>query len=92
MRAALEDRDREIRALKNMVEKLKARVEDMTERAQGAPDLAALQTMLAGAMNRPVHMPQAGFDVQSAMINATSTTGELQRRKPQRRQRARITG
>ena len=92
MRSALEDRDREIRALKNMVDKLKGRVEELTSHAQGQPDLATLQAMLAGAMNRPVHMPQAGFDAQSAMINATSATGELQRQKPQRRQRPRIAG
>jgi hypothetical protein len=93
MRAALEERDREIKVLHKTVETLKNRVEELSQRTQGVPDLAAIQALLAGAMQRPVHMPQAGFDSQAAMINATSATSQIeQAAKARRRSRTRIGG
>lgn len=91
MRTALEDRDREIKALKTMVDGLKTRVEELTTRAQGGPDLASLQALLAATMGRPTHMPAQSFDAQTAMINATSTQTLMQQEnKTKRRSRPRV--
>lgn len=85
LRHELEERDREIAHLKRMVEDLKATVQTMrNERLQQA-DLA-LQTLVAGAMPRPTHMPGVGFDPQTAMINATGQAI----RQPARRRRTRL--
>jgi hypothetical protein len=95
MRIELEERDREIRTLKSMVESLKSRVEELTSGAQGVPDLASLQALLAASMGRPTHMPNKAFDPQSAMINATSATAQLTQQanatKTKRHQRVRIS-
>ncbi len=88
MRHELEKRDREIATLTRTVEELKGLVEQMKNNAMAQPNLQQLQQLIAGAMQRPTHMPAAPFDQQSAMINAT---GEALRptEKP-RRQRPRI--
>jgi hypothetical protein len=89
MRRELEIRDREISTLTKTVESLKAQIEEMRDVATKQPNLQQLQSLLAGAMQRPVHMPVASFDPQQAMIDAQ---GEAMRpvRKPHR-QRPRIT-
>lgn len=89
VRRELEIRDREISTLTKTVADLKAQIEEMRDIATKQPNLAQLQTLLAGAMQRPVHMPAASFDPQQAMIDAQ---GEAMRptRKPHR-QRPRLS-
>jgi hypothetical protein len=89
MRHELEKRDREIATLTRTVEELKTVVEQAKNNALAGPNLQQLQTLIAGAMQRPQHMPNQGFDPQTAMINAS---GEAARpvRKPHR-QRPRIS-
>jgi predicted RNase H-like nuclease (RuvC/YqgF family) len=86
MRHELEKRDREIATLTRTVEELKAVVEQAKNNALNAPNLQQLQSLIAGAMQRPQALP--AYDTQTAMINAT---GEALRpgQKP-RRQRPRI--
>jgi hypothetical protein len=89
----LEERDREIKVLKSTVEKLMVRVEELTQNNLAQPNLAQLQTLIAGAMSRPQHMPNQAFDPQTAMINATSPTSLVEQgHKPKRRARPRVTG
>jgi hypothetical protein len=89
MRHELEKRDREIATLTRTVEELKTVVEQAKNNALAGPNLQQLQSLIAGAMQRPQHMPNQGFDPQTAMINAS---GEAARpvRKPHR-QRPRIS-
>jgi hypothetical protein len=88
MRRELEIRDREISTLTKAVETLKAQIEEMRDAAVRQPNLAQLQTMIAGAMQRPQHMPAQSFDPQSAMINATGQA--IRPTEKPRRQRPRI--
>lgn len=93
MRHELEVRDREIKVLKQMVEEMKGTISSMKQNnVGGVPDLAALQALIAASMQRPVHMPQAGFDAQSALINANSPTAQVEQAQPKRRARPRVTG
>ncbi len=89
MRHELEKRDREISTLTRTVEELKATLEQVKNNAIAQPNLQQLQNLIAGAMQRPQHMPSVSFDPQTAMINAA---GEASRpvEKPHR-QRPRIT-
>lgn len=93
MRHELEARDREIKILNKTVEDLKRTVEELRTQGSGVPNLAQLQSLLAGVMQRPVHTPQAsaGFDAQSAMINATSPTAQVTEARKNRRVRARVS-
>ena len=86
MRHELEKRDRDIATLTRTVEELKATLEQAKNAALAAPNLQQLQSLIAGAMQRPQALP--AYDTQTAMINAT---GEALRpaQKP-RRQRPRI--
>lgn len=90
MRHELEERDREIRVLKRTVDELKNTLEDMRANGLQQPNLAQLQTIIAGAMARPTHMPQQGFDPQSAMINATSATAQVTQAARGRRVRPKV--
>lgn len=85
MRAELEERDREIKVLKKTVEDLKATVEGMRSIQPNQPDLAQLQSLLAGVMQRPVSVPSTPFDAQTAQINATSATAQITQVKANRR-------
>lgn len=87
MRAQLEERDREIRTLNHKVDSLMAEVENLRAHATMPPDLAQLQAAIAGAMQRPVHMPSRGFDPQTALINANSPTAQVAKANTRRRPR-----
>lgn len=89
VRHELEARDREIKVLRKTVDDLKGLIEEMRSAAVGQPNLAQMQSMLAGLMQRPQHMPSRSFDSQTAMINAT---GESLRpvHRAAKRQRPRI--
>lgn len=92
MRAELEVRDREIKVLKKTVEDLKAVVEDLRSGSQGQPQLADLQRLIAGVMQRPVNQPSQTFDAQTAQINATSATAQLtQAAANNKRRRVRVS-
>ena len=69
VRRQFEQKDREIKVLKSQVSQLKDQLDQMMQRMTQQPDVATLQTMLAGVMKRPTHMPQQAFDSQTAMIN-----------------------
>lgn len=84
MRGELEIRDREIKVLKRTVSELQQTIESMRNSALGAPNLAQVQSLIAQAMERPVHMPSAPFDSQAAMINAMDASkrgGQVPRRQ-----------
>ena len=74
MRRELDQRDREIKMLKGNVKQLQSQIDQLIQRQQGnsTPDLAQVQTLLAGLMNRPQFPPQVKFDSDTAMINAKS--------------------
>lgn len=80
MRHELEQRDREIKVLQQTVEKQAARIDELINKAS-APDLATIQAMLAGALQRPqMPLQPAGqaFDAQTAQINANSAQTQAQ--------------
>jgi hypothetical protein len=87
VRRQFEQKDREIKVLKSQVAQLKDRLEAMLQNQAQQPDLATMQAMLAGVMQRPQHMPQASFDPQTAMINAQgqATRGVQKRHRPRPR-------
>ena len=91
MRHELEQRDREIKVLKQQLDTMKGTIEDLRKNASGVPDLGALPTLLAGVMQRPVSAPQASFDAQSAMINATSAQTQVQQAAANKRRRVRVS-
>jgi hypothetical protein len=91
MRHELEERDRKIKILERTVDDLKGLVEELRGKAMGAPDLAQIQAMVAGVMQRPVSLPGPQFDAQSAMINSTSATSQItQANKNRKRSRVRV--
>lgn len=90
MRHELEERDREIKMLKKTVDDLMAQVSELRDNNSSQPNMAQIQTLLAGVMQRPTHMPSKTFDPQTAMINATSATSLVTQGKPKRRQRSRL--
>lgn len=96
MRRELEERDSEIRTLRQQVDALKAEVAKLTTPGRGAMGMPALtpemmsavQLMVAQMVGQPAVPPSvpgipvaAAFDAQTAMINANSpTTQEVSRR------------
>lgn len=82
-RAEMDEKDREIKVLRQQVEQLTTSIDQLRTNTM-APDLATLQAMIAGAMARPQHIGQ-GFDPQMAQLNATSAGNQ-----PRKRQRPRL--
>jgi hypothetical protein len=88
LRRELEERDGQIRVLTRQIEQLKGEVNRLSSQQSGSDQLAKLQELLAGAINRPL-MPPAGtvasdrFDVSTEQINAThpSTTVKPSRKR-----------
>ena len=72
--------------LTRTVEELKQTLEQVKNNAIAQPNLAQLQSLIAGAMQRPQQLPS--FDTQEAMINATGKA--LRPAEKPRRQRPRI--
>lgn len=83
MNHELEKRDRELKLLQQQVTELTAALKQARS-SQAQPDLAAIQTMIAQAMQRPEHMPMASFDPQTAIINATHGSVDEQPKKAKR--------
>lgn len=84
----LEDRDREVAFLKKQVEDLMNTVQQLRNE-QTIRGNIALQTLVAANMPRPTHMPNVGFDAETAMINAR---GRDERKAPKARGRAKLRG
>jgi hypothetical protein len=83
----LEERDREIRVLKQQIELMKQEVNNLRANAQaGSVSMDDIQKMIAAQMQRPV-MPASNntrsdaFDSATAQINATHATREIGKRK-----------
>ncbi len=94
LRHELEERDRQIRVQAQQIAELNATVAQLKEQRGMAPSLETLQAMIAGAMQRPEHMPNRSFDAQTAMIAAnhpTKVVSDAAANKP-RRSRPRLTG
>jgi hypothetical protein len=87
-RREIEQIQRENKTLKSQIKMLKDQLDNVMQRQAQAPDLSTVQAMLAGLMQRPQHMPQQGFDSQTALINAQGR--EL--RAPRKRERPRSRG
>ena len=90
LRHELDQRDSEIRTLKQKIDMLQAQIEKHVSSNPNAPTLEQVAAMLAGMAQRP-QFPPAGvpvpqqFDVQAAQIAATHPSAENQpRRKPGR--------
>lgn len=85
MRKELEDRDREIKVLRDAVEEMRSTIIQLREGASNSAALQQVQQLLAGQMQRPEHLARsAGFDSQAALINAA---GRDSRPIPKRRVR-----
>lgn len=95
MRHELEQRDSEIRTLKQQLELLKHEVQN--SRANNLTDinLADLQRLLAGQQQHPT-LPGSrgpvsqGFDTATAQINALSPSSELAQQQKSKRKRVRL--
>lgn len=79
----LDERDREIQTLKRQIEELRGQVSASAKAPTSGLSLEQVQAMIAQAMQQPVHMPQAPFDPQTAMIN--STHASVDEKKPVRK-------
>src|SRR5262249_19054467 len=93
LRHELDERDGQIRVLNQTVEGLQAEVKRLTELVLGNANLVS-QQLAAGQQPRPL-LPQGRqmapvFDVQTAQINATHTTKEVEKAASKKRTRARI--
>jgi hypothetical protein len=92
-RKELEDRDRQIIRLTENNALLQQQVNTLLSSQQKVPSLETIQQLIAGAMQRPSHMPGLNVDPQMAMINANHKTEDLKqaspKRAPQVRQRKR---
>ncbi len=89
-RKDLEERDQKIRILENNIQNLQAALANLEARASAAPNLDQIQNLLAGLQQRPVHLPNKGFDSQTAAINANHGSAlEAADRTPRQRVRAR---
>jgi len=80
-RAEMDEKDREIKVLKQQVDHLTASIEQLRTQGAQAADLSTIQAMIAGAMARPQHLPNQGFDPQLAQLNASSA-GARKRQRP----------
>jgi|ERR1700722_5699594 len=94
LKAALEDKDREINSLKHTIDLMKEELHAIRDTQNNAVSMADVQKLLAqngGQGRRPtfVGSPNANFDSQSAQINATHATADLVK-KPIKRSRARV--
>lgn len=89
-RKTIEDLEQKNKILARQVEQLKASLDKMVDgQMNNQINADQLQQIIAGALQRPVHLPQHGFDPAMAQLNATH--GSVGGPKPQpRRQRARV--
>ena len=76
----LDERDGHIRVLERQVQDLSSHVNRLMAITQNAA-VAQDQTLIAQGMVRPQHMPRRVFDAQTAQINATSPTAQIQQRR-----------
>lgn len=85
-RRELEQRDQEIKILKQKLDQQASQIEAMANgNVQQGLNLEQVQNLLAGLMQRPVHKP-AGFDTATAQINAVhGSAQQLETVKPRRR-------
>lgn len=102
LRRIVEEKDREIGSLKNMVDMLKTELDDIRERSNHAVTMEDVQQMLAqqgGGGRRGVYAPgkqlAQSFDAQAAQIAATHVTHDIAKAKltkaPLKRARARTS-
>lgn len=89
-RREVEERDGQIRVLTRQLEEMQGEIRRLTEQTASGAGLQQLQTMIAGVMQRPVHVPNAGFDAASAQIAANHPTAQVTQQRP-KRQRVRAT-
>lgn len=76
-RNAIEERDQKIKILGQQVEDLKGQIDQIIKgNIAGQMTAEKLNQIIAGAMQRPVHMGK-GFDSATAQINATHPTKNL---------------
>jgi len=89
-RKALEERDQKIRLLENTVAQLQQTVARLESQNTAAPNIQQLAQLLASVQQRPVHLPEQGFDVQTTTINANHASAlEAETRNQSQRQRSR---
>ncbi len=97
LKAALEDKDRQIHSLEHKIDLLTTELEHLRETANRAVTMDDVQNLLAqqgGGGKRGVFAPgkqlNPNFDAQTAQINATHKTADLSKATP-KRSRARIS-
>lgn len=92
-RKTVEDLEQKNKILERQVEQLKAQLDKVIDnRLTGQQGAEQLQTLLAGLMGRPQHLPQTGFDPAIAQINATHGSAVNKPRDARQRVRARSVG
>jgi hypothetical protein len=94
LKAALDEKDREITSLKHTIELFKAELDQIRDSQNNAVSMADVQRLLAqnggqGRRGTFVSNPNNNFDAQTAQINATHRTTDLNK-KPVKRPRARV--
>jgi len=72
LRHELEERDGRIRVLERQITDMKDIIDQLQNQRQQAPSLEQVQSIIAGVMQRPQHLPNRSFDASTAMINANS--------------------
>ena len=98
LKAALDEKDREIHSLKHTIDLMQAQLDHINENQNQAVTLEDVQRLLAnqgGGMKRGVFAPgkqlNPNFDAQTAQINSTHITSDLAKpAKAVKRPRARI--
>lgn len=92
MRHELEERDREIRLLKQQLDQMKNEVANMQASNANGVNLATLQAMISGAMGRPQYLQgqQPAFDAATAQINANHPTATVKRPVARGRPRSKL--
>ena len=99
LKAALDEKDREIHTLKNTVDMLKNQLDELASRTTQSVTLEDVQRMIAnqGAPgNRAVYPPggvgkNKAFDAQVHQINGTHKTADLSNQKIKSRTRVRVS-
>lgn len=94
LKAALDEKDREITSLKHTIELFKAELDQIRDNQNNAVSMADVQRLMAqnggqGRRGTFVPNPNNNFDAQTAQINATHRTTDLNK-KPVKRPRARV--